>query len=69
VAQERLEEADRLLRALEGRPLRARDLETFQLAQSLLVEARRALAAREYERAANLATKARTLTTDLAPAR
>jgi len=64
-AERKLEETDRLLQHLEGRPLAPNDRETFALAQNFLVQARKALEAREYERAANLAAKARTLTEDL----
>jgi len=65
-AQRKLDETDRLLRQLDGRPLQPKERETFLLAQSFLDQARKALAAHEYERAANLAAKARTLTDDLA---
>jgi hypothetical protein len=68
-AQRRIEEAERLLRQLEGRPFAARDLETLQLAQSLVDQARKALGGEDYERAANLAAKARTLADDLSTKR
>jgi hypothetical protein len=64
-AQQRLDETHRLLRQLERRPLTPRDRETFALAESLLDQALQALANQEYERAANLADKARTLTDGL----
>jgi hypothetical protein len=56
------------LRQLEGRTLRPRELETQALAQSLVEQARRAFQAQEWDRAINLATKARTLAEDLAAA-
>jgi hypothetical protein len=68
-AHRRIEEAERLLRQLEGRPLAAKDLETLRLAQSLVEQARKALGGQEYERAANLAIKARTLADDLSTQR
>jgi hypothetical protein len=68
-AQRRIEEAERLLRQVEGRPLVPKDRETLVLAQSLVEQARKALGSEEYERAANLATKARTLADDLAGGR
>ncbi len=67
-AQRAVDETDRLLRQLEGRPLKPQERETFALALGFLDQARKALSAQEYERAANLATKARTLTDDLAAA-
>jgi hypothetical protein len=68
-AQRRIDEAERLLRQLEGRPLASRELETLQLAQSLILQARKALGSAEFERAANLAIKARTLAEDLSTQR
>ena len=64
-AEKRVDEADQRLRQLAARPLTPRDQESLALAHNLLDQARKALGAREYERAANLATKARTLATDL----
>ncbi len=64
-AQRRIEEAERLLRQLEGRAFVPKDQETFRLAQSLVDQARKALEGQEHERAANLAAKARTLADDL----
>jgi hypothetical protein len=64
-AQRGIEEAERLLRQLERRPFAPKDFETLQLAQSLVEQARKALGGEEYERAANLAAKARTLADDL----
>ena len=64
-SQRRIEESERLLRQLDGRPLPPKDLETLRLARSLVEQARKALGSQEYERAANLAAKARTLAVDL----
>jgi hypothetical protein len=64
-AQRAIEETERLLRQLDGRPIAPKDLETLRLAQGLVEQARRALGGQEYERAANLAAKARTLADDL----
>jgi hypothetical protein len=64
-AEKRVDDADQRLRQLAARPLTPRDQESLALAQNLLEQARQALAVREYERAANLATKARTLAIDL----
>ncbi|HEX2500939.1 MAG TPA: hypothetical protein VHO73_05740 [Methylomirabilota bacterium] len=60
-----IEETERRLRVVDGRSLEPRDLETLRLAQGLVEQARRALGGQEYERAANLAAKARTLADDL----
>jgi len=65
----RIEETERLLRQLDGRVLAPKDLELLRLAQGLVEQARRALGGQEYERAANLATKARTLADDLSTRR
>lgn len=67
-AQRKLEETDRILQQLDRRPLKPKEREGLLLAQSFLDQARKALGAQEYERAFNLATKARTLTDDLAAA-
>lgn len=64
-AQRRIEETERLLRQIEKRPFAPKEIETLRLAQSLVEQARRALGAEAYERAANLAAKARTLADDL----
>jgi hypothetical protein len=61
----RIEETERLLRQLDGRPLAPKDLDMLRLTQGLVEQARRALGGQEYERAANLAAKARTLADDL----
>lgn len=66
-AERRVGEAERLLRQLETRSLKADERETFATAQKFLEEAHKALTAREYHRAANLATKARALGDDLLP--
>ncbi|HEY7141501.1 MAG TPA: hypothetical protein VIE44_15465 [Methylomirabilota bacterium] len=68
-AQRGIEETERLLRHLEGRPMAPKDLETLRLAQGLVEQARKALGGQEYERAANLAAKARTLADDLSTRR
>lgn len=65
-AQRKIGETDRLLRQLEGRSMKPEQRETFLTVQSFLDQARKALAAREYQRAVNLATKARALSGDLA---
>ena len=64
-----IDDTEKLLRQLEGRPLAPKDLETLRLAQGLVEQARKALGGREYERAANLAAKARTLADDLSTRR
>jgi hypothetical protein len=64
-----IEETERRLRVVDGRSLEPRDLETLRLAQGLVEQARRALGGQEYERAANLAAKARTLADDLSTRR
>jgi hypothetical protein len=64
-AQRRIEDAERLLRQLQERSLTSKELETLHLAQGLLAQARKALGVEEFERAANLAVKARTLAEDL----
>jgi hypothetical protein len=66
-AERQVGEAERLLRRLEARALKADERETLATAQNFLEDARKALAAREYLRATNLATKARALGEDLAP--
>jgi hypothetical protein len=68
-AQRGIEDTERLLRQLDGRPLAPKDQETLRLAQGLVEQARKALGGREYERAANLAAKARTLADDLSTRR
>ena len=68
-AQRAIDETERLLRQLDGRPLVSKDLETLRLTQGLVEQARKALGGQEYERAANLAAKARTLAEDLSTRR
>ena len=68
-AQRGIDETERLLRQLDGRPLVPKDLETLRLAQGLVEQARKALGGQEYERAANLAAKARILADDLSTRR
>jgi hypothetical protein len=65
-AQRKIGETDRLLRQLEQRQMKPDEREMFLTAQNFLDQARRALAGREYQRAANLASKARALSDDLA---
>jgi outer membrane biosynthesis protein TonB len=68
-AQRGIDDTEKLLRQLESRPLAPKDLETLRLAQGLVEQARKALSGQEYERAANLAAKARTLADDLSTRR
>jgi hypothetical protein len=68
-AERRIDASARLLQQVEGRPLTPRDREVLLLARSLVEQAKKALAAEEYERAATLATKAHALAGDLARAR
>jgi hypothetical protein len=53
---------------LEGRPLKPPQQEALKTAKNFLDQARSALDQRDYQRAANLASKARALTDDLAGA-
>jgi DNA-binding MurR/RpiR family transcriptional regulator len=53
---------------LEARPLKPPQQETLKTAKNFLDQARSALDQRDYQRAANLASKARALTDDLAGA-
>jgi len=64
--QRKLDETERILRPLASQPLQPRQREMLLLAQNFVEQAKKALAAQEYERAANLTTKARTLADDLA---
>ena len=59
-------DVERLVAELEGRPLKPLQREALQTAKSFLEQARTALGQRDYPRAANLASKARALTDDLA---
>lgn len=58
----------RTLGDLEGRPLKPPQQETLRTAKNFLDQARSALDQKDYQRAANLASKARALTDDLAGA-
>jgi hypothetical protein len=58
----------RTLGDLEGRPLKPPQQETLRTAKNFLDQARSALDQKDYQRAANLASKARALTEDLAGA-
>ena len=58
----------RTLGELEGRPLKPPQQEALQTARNFLDQARSALDERDYQRAANLASKARALTDDVAGA-
>jgi len=56
----------RVLGELEGRQMKAPQQEALRTAQNFLDQARSALDQRDYQRAANLASKARALTDDIA---
>jgi len=56
----------RALAELEGRQMKPPQQEALRTAKNFLDQARSALDQRDYQRAANLASKARTLTDDLA---
>lgn len=56
----------RLIAELEARPLKPPQKEALQNAKNFLDQAQMALGQRDYPRAANLASKARALTDDLA---
>jgi hypothetical protein len=58
----------RIVAELEGRPMKPPQQETLRTAKNFLDQARTALDQRDYQRAANLASKARALTDDLAGA-
>jgi hypothetical protein len=58
----------KIVAELEGRPLKPPQQETLKTAKNFLDQARSALDQRDYQRAANLASKARALTDDLAGA-
>jgi hypothetical protein len=55
----------RILGELEGRQMKPPQQEALQTAKNFLDQARSALDQRDYQRAANLATKARALTDDV----
>jgi hypothetical protein len=65
-ATRQIDDVERLFRELDGRPLKPPQQEVLLTAKNLLAEAKSALGARDYHRAANLASKARTLSDDLA---
>ena len=65
-ARKNIGDVERLVAELEGRPLKPPQREALQTAKSFLEQARTALGQRDYPRAANLASKARALTDDLA---
>ena len=58
----------RVLSELEGRQMKPPQQEALRTAKNFLDQARSALDQRDYQRAANLATKARALTDDIAGA-
>jgi hypothetical protein len=58
----------RTLGELEGRPMKPPQQEALRTARNFLDQARSALDQRDYQRAANLASKARALTDDVAGA-
>ena len=58
----------RILGELEGRQMKPPQQEALRTAKNFLDQARSALDQRDYQRAANLATKARALTDDVAGA-
>jgi len=64
-ARQNIGDVERLLAELEGRPLKPPQQEAFKTAKNFLAEARAALGQRDYQRAANLASKARALTDDI----
>ena len=65
-ARQKIGDVARLLGELEGRSLKPPQQEALQSAKNFLDQARTALSQRDYPRAANLASKARALTDDLA---
>ena len=65
-ARRKIGEVDRLVRELEGRQMKPQQTEMFVTAKDFLDQARSALEARDYQRAVNLASKARALSDDLA---
>jgi len=58
----------RVLSELEGRQMKPPQQEALRTAKNFLDQARSALDQRDYQRAANLASKARALTDDIAGA-
>jgi len=67
-ATRKIGEVDRLLRELEGRQMKPQQKEMLLTARDFVDQARSALGARDYQRAANLASKAQALSDDLAAA-
>jgi hypothetical protein len=66
VARQDIGDTARRITELEGRPLKPPQKEALLNAKSFLDQAQAALGQRDYPRAANLASKARALTDDLA---
>ncbi len=67
-ARQNIGDVTRAVGELEGRPLKPPQQEAMKTAKNFLDQARSALDQRDYQRAANLASKARALTDDLAGA-
>ncbi len=67
-ARQKIGDVERLLRDLEGRAMNQPQLEALAASKNFLDQARSALGQRDYQRAANLAGKARALGDDLAAA-
>jgi hypothetical protein len=65
-ARQDIGDAARVIAELEARPLKPPQKEALQNAKNFLDQAQTALGQRDYPRAANLASKARALTDDLA---
>jgi hypothetical protein len=64
-ARQNIGDVERLLAEAERHPLKPPQQEAFQTAKNFLDQARAALGQRDYQRAANLASKARALTDDI----
>ena len=67
-ARQNILDVSKTVAELEARTLKAPQQETLKTAKNFLDQARSALDQRDYQRAANLASKARALTDDLAGA-
>jgi hypothetical protein len=65
-ARQTIGDVERLLAEVERHQLKPPQQEAFQTAKNFLDQARAALGQRDYQRAANLASKARALTDDIA---
>jgi hypothetical protein len=65
-ARQNIGDVERLLAEVERHQLKPPQQEAFQTAKNFLDQARAALGQRDYQRAANLASKARALTDDIA---